>query len=210
MAWDTKGIMCRSATLNSWVRLHWSAGLSLKPLGKSAVHTVIAWQSLGKRAHMLLLYCFRSSAQSWKGKGLYTTAMWMENTFGIKLRNQKHWLHISSRKEKETGWYVRGQLNYVALIHQFWTVVHHWLTEIWNNLLTIWAYVIQSQWFCHWFHHIQIKTHSSVLAAKKTKEDVRHTNLLFTGTIKLPNSAYCISETTMQISTKFIYFLPYI
>ena len=55
-----------------------------------------------------------------------------------------------------------------------------------------------------------IKTHSSVSAAKKTKEDERHTSVLFTGTIKLPNSAFHISKTTKPISTKFIYFLPYI
>ena len=54
-----------------------------------------------------------------------------------------------------------------------------------------------------------IKTHSSASAAKK-KEDMRHTSLLFTGTIKLPNSGFCISKTTKLISTKFIYFLPYI
>ena len=55
-----------------------------------------------------------------------------------------------------------------------------------------------------------IKTHSSVSAAKKTKKDVQHTSVLFTGTAKLPNSAFCISKTTKPISTKFIYFLPYI
>ena len=55
-----------------------------------------------------------------------------------------------------------------------------------------------------------IKTHSSVSVAKKTKKDVRHTNVLFTSTAKLPNSAFCISKTTKPISTKFIYFLPYI
>ena len=55
-----------------------------------------------------------------------------------------------------------------------------------------------------------IKTHSSVSAAKKTKEDARHTSVLFTGTVKLPNSAFCISKTTLPISTKFTYFLPYI
>ena len=54
------------------------------------------------------------------------------------------------------------------------------------------------------------KTHSSVSTAKKTKEDMRHTNVLFTGTVKLPNSAFCISKTTIPISTKFTYFLPYI
>ena len=43
-------------------------------------------------------------------------------------------------------------------------------------------------------------------AAKKTKEDVRHTSVLFIGTVKLPNSAFCISKTTKPISTKFIYF----
>ena len=55
-----------------------------------------------------------------------------------------------------------------------------------------------------------IKTHSSVSAAKKTKKDVWHTSVLFTGTAKLPNSAFCISKTTKPISTKFIYFMPYI
>ena len=56
----------------------------------------------------------------------------------------------------------------------------------------------------------KIKTHSSVSVAKKTKEDVRHTSVLFTGTVKLPTSAFCISKTTIPISTKFTYFLPYI
>ena len=55
-----------------------------------------------------------------------------------------------------------------------------------------------------------IKTHSSVSAAKKTKKDVQHTSVLFTGTIKLPNSAFCISKTPTPISTKIIYFLSYI
>ena len=57
--------------------------------------------------------------------------------------------------------------------------------------------------------HENIKTHSSVSAAKKPKED-GHTSVLFTGTVKLPNSAICISKTTLPISTKFTYFLPYI
>ena len=55
-----------------------------------------------------------------------------------------------------------------------------------------------------------IKTHSSVSAAKKTKKDVWHTSVLFTGTEKLLNSAFHISKTTKLISTKFIYFLLYI
>ena len=57
---------------------------------------------------------------------------------------------------------------------------------------------------------LKIKTHSSVSVAKKTKKDMRHTSVLFTGTAKLPNSAFCISKTTKLTSTKFIYFLPYI
>ena len=57
--------------------------------------------------------------------------------------------------------------------------------------------------------YTDIKTHSSVSVAKKTK-DMWHTSVLFTGTVKLPNSAFCISKTTKSISTKFIYFLPYI
>ena len=41
---------------------------------------------------------------------------------------------------------------------------------------------------------------------KKTQD----TNVLFIGTVKLPNSAFCISKTTILISNKFTYFLPYI
>ena len=48
-----------------------------------------------------------------------------------------------------------------------------------------------------------IKTHSSVSVAKKSKEDVRHTSNLFNGTIKLPNSAFLISKTKKLI-------LPYL
>ena len=55
-----------------------------------------------------------------------------------------------------------------------------------------------------------IKTHSSVSAAKKPEEEASHTSVLFTGTVKLPNSAFCISKTNIPISTKFTYFLPYI
>ena len=44
--------------------------------------------------------------------------------------------------------------------------------------------------------------------ARKTKENMWHTIVLFTGAIKLPNSVFCISKTTEPISTKFIYFLP--
>ena len=55
---------------------------------------------------------------------------------------------------------------------------------------------------------IIIETHSSVSVAKKTK-DVQHTSVLFTGTINLPNSAFCISKTAKPISTKLIY-IPYI
>ena len=55
-----------------------------------------------------------------------------------------------------------------------------------------------------------IKTHSSISVAKKTKEDLQHTSVLFTGTIKLPNSAFHISKPTKPISITFIYFMPYI
>ena len=58
--------------------------------------------------------------------------------------------------------------------------------------------------------HDEIKTHSRVSAAKKTKTDAQHTSVLFTGTAKLPNLAFCISKIPKPISTKFIYFLPYI
>ena len=68
----------------------------------------------------------------------------------------------------------------------------------------------KSQHFVSFHFIFAIKTHSSVSAAKKTKEDARHTSVLFTGTIKLPNSAFCISKTTLPISTKFTYFLLYV
>ena len=56
-----------------------------------------------------------------------------------------------------------------------------------------------------------IKTHSSALAAKKTKEDKRYTVCyLLVATVKLKNSVFRISKTTKLISTKFIYFLFYI
>ena len=43
---------------------------------------------------------------------------------------------------------------------------------------------------------------------KKPKEDMRHTSVLFTGTINLPNSAFCISKTTKL--SLLIYFLHYV
>ena len=54
-----------------------------------------------------------------------------------------------------------------------------------------------------------IKTQSSVSATKKTK-DARHISVLFTCSIKLPNSAFRISKSTKLISNKLKYFLPYI
>ena len=57
---------------------------------------------------------------------------------------------------------------------------------------------------------ISIKTHSSVSAAKKTKKVVRHTSVLFTGTAKLPNSAFCISKTTQEfLPNLYIFCLTY-
>ena len=55
-----------------------------------------------------------------------------------------------------------------------------------------------------------IKTHDHVSVATKMKNDARDTSVLFTGTINLQNSAFHISKVTKLISTKFIYFLPYI
>ena len=57
---------------------------------------------------------------------------------------------------------------------------------------------------------IDVKTRRHVSVAKKMKKDMQHTSALFTGNLKLPNSAFCISKTTKPISTKFIFFLPYI
>ena len=57
--------------------------------------------------------------------------------------------------------------------------------------------------------YLTIETHSNMLAAKKTKEDVQHKSVLFTGTTKLPNSAFCISKTTKPISTNFALHIHY-
>ena len=54
-----------------------------------------------------------------------------------------------------------------------------------------------------------IKTHGRASAAKKTI-DAWQTSVLFTDTVNSPSAAFHISKTTMLISTKFIYFLPYI
>ena len=51
--------------------------------------------------------------------------------------------------------------------------------------------------------------HSCMSAAKETK-GTQHTSVLFTGSVKSPNSAFDISNTTKLISTKFICFLLYI
>ena len=48
------------------------------------------------------------------------------------------------------------------------------------------------------------------VSGQESKKDTWHTSVLFTGTVKLPNSAICISKTTTPISTKIIYFQPYI
>ena len=61
-----------------------------------------------------------------------------------------------------------------------------------------------------------IKTHSSVSVAKKTKEYAWYTSMLFTGFTKLPNSAHCISKTaaakpiSTKFTIKFTYFVSYI
>ena len=57
---------------------------------------------------------------------------------------------------------------------------------------------------------MNIKTHSSVSAAKKQKKTCSTQVCYLLGTVKLPNWAFCISKTTTTISTKFTYFLPYI
>ena len=45
---------------------------------------------------------------------------------------------------------------------------------------------------------------------KQKKTCDTHASVSLTGTTKLPNSAFHISKTSKPISTKFIYFLPYI
>ena len=48
------------------------------------------------------------------------------------------------------------------------------------------------------------------VSGQENENKARHTSVLFTGTIKSPNSAFYISKTTKPISIQFIYFLPYI
>ena len=87
-----------------------------------------------------------------------------------------------------------------SFIHVF-TMPHH------NNSV---SYIYAHYAIFNLMFGISLSRHSSVSATKKTKKDVQHTSVLFTGNIKLLNSAFHISKTTKPISTKFIYFLPYI
>ena len=48
------------------------------------------------------------------------------------------------------------------------------------------------------------------ISGQENKRRHRHASVLFTGNIKLPNSAFHISKATELISTQLIYFLPYI
>ena len=43
---------------------------------------------------------------------------------------------------------------------------------------------------------VSLSRHTVVSAAKKTKKDAWHTSVLFTGTVNLPNPAFCILKTT--------------
>ena len=54
--------------------------------------------------------------------------------------------------------------------------------------------------------NILIRTHSSVSAAKKTKQDTWHTSVLFTGTIELPNSTFHIYKILSQFLTNLYIF----
>ena len=57
---------------------------------------------------------------------------------------------------------------------------------------------------------LRFKTHSSVSAAKKTKKDMRHTSILFTGTINLLNSTSCISKLPSRfLPNLYIFCLTY-
>ena len=70
----------------------------------------------------------------------------------------------------------------------------------------------------HWWHrwwntpNITKSRHTvtSVSAAKKTKDNMYHTSVLFTGSIRFLNSAFRIFKITTPISNEFIHFLPYI
>ena len=80
--------------------------------------------------------------------------------------------------------------------------------KIYRNKLYIFVYLIVINFCITYIYVCNIKTHSRVLAAKKTKEDTKHSSMLFTGIVKLAILAFCISKTTIKISTKFTYFLP--
>ena len=57
----------------------------------------------------------------------------------------------------------------------------------------------------------ELESRHTMCQRPRNKKDPQHTSvLLFTGTVKLLNSAFRISKTSKLISTKFIYFLPYI
>ena len=48
--------------------------------------------------------------------------------------------------------------------------------------------------------------HTVVCQRPRKQKKTRGTQVSFTGTVKLPNSAFYISKTTILISTKFTYF----
>ena len=52
--------------------------------------------------------------------------------------------------------------------------------------------------------------HTVVCQRPRKQKKTCGTQVLFTGTVKLPNSAFCISKTTKPISTKFIFFALHI
>ena len=78
--------------------------------------------------------------------------------------------------------------------------------RIWHIARKLLSYFFKSNIICN---NTAVCQRPRKQKSQKT-EDMWHTSVLFTGIIKLPNSAFHISKTTKPISTKFIYFLSYI
>ena len=90
-------------------------------------------------------------------------------------------------------------------------MIHTYITHLWFAWYECpWALGIHIKQIPHAHVTTITSRHTVVCQQPRKKEDVQNTSVLFTGTVNLANSAFCISKTTKPISMKFIYFLPYI
>ena len=96
----------------------------------------------------------------------------------------------------------------IAFLSQHTICVYHNSHEIlYHDISSITIIVVS---FVHMYTLCILSRHTAVCQRPRKQKKMCSTQVLFTSTTKLPNSAFCISKTTKLIFTKFIYFLPYI